>query len=194
MDAERHQRMKFLLRKNAGEKKRPTYQEKLSKILGREQANVSFLPLEQSDPVRERFLDEVKRNEEAQSPSSVKMNRASWDELENDLLKIRELASDKKLYVFLPEADCVGAFPLGERDFLFYAVNLYREFNESVYAVDSADNSYGILIDYFDDFYHGVKNFDAIFYGGARALLRSLAQRDSRSCPIHEAGSIASQK
>lgn len=174
MTTERQEKISFLLRKNAGDKKHPDCKQKLSKILGTDPAAISFLPLEQSDRVRDAFFEEVRRNEEEETQSRTKVSRASWDLLHQVLLKIRDSASDRTLYILLPDADSVGAFPLAERDFLLHAVSLYQEFNESICAVDPLENSSGIMIDYFDDFYSGVVNFDAVFYGKMRELLLSL--------------------
>ena len=178
MTTERQQRIGFLLRKNAGEKKRPIYQEKLSRILSKGQHDVAFLSLEESEKVAEAFFAEVRANEEGKVQSRTKLSRAGWDSLEQDLLKIRDFATDRQLYVLLPDADCVGAFPLAEKDFLLHGVRLYQEFNENVCAVDPKECKYGIMIDYFEDFYHGIENFDAIFYGNARALMLPLEQKN----------------
>jgi hypothetical protein len=179
METERQKRIEFLARRSAGERQRPAYIEKLAKLLRKPHDAIRFIALETSDEVRINFSTMVQADEK--SKASVDVKRASWDLLCHALRSLREGASDRELYVFLPGADCVGALPLGEKDFLSHAVTLYREFKESVYATDPLDHGYGIIIDYNDDFYHGTEDFEATFYGSARNLLLVSSQGTGRS-------------
>lgn len=164
MNTTQEQRKQFLLRKSAGDRIRPAYLSRLSHVLGRE---VTFLPLEVSDPVREKFFPQVKANEDAVIQSRVAVRHKDWDALHNFLVSLSKNAPSQELLVYLSEGDAIGAFSLPEDMFLINAVPLYREFHE-VYAINPGSEIYAMMIDYFDDFYHGTEIFEAVFYGEAR--------------------------
>lgn len=172
MDTARQQRLGYLLRKTAGDRMRSDYISRLSRILSQQ---VTFLPLDLSDSVREKFFTEVSANENGTIQSRVAVKRNGWDQLHSFLLSLSSNATRQELYVYLSEGDSVGAFALPENVFLACAVSLYREFHET-YAIRPGDRSHCIMIDYFDDFYHGTELFEAIFYGEAVEYLRTDAK------------------
>lgn len=176
METERQNRVRFLLRKSAGERKKPEYRERLATLFGGKQ--IDFLPLEESDAVRERFL-EWARAQESKPPALADSERvtkrvhnyANNELLQEALLKAHGSADSRNLFVFLPDGDCTGAIILSEKVFLSHATTLLKQFNEMIYAVDPQETTHAIMVDSYDDSFRRSRIFEATLYGSATAIL-----------------------
>lgn len=172
MSLNREERIRFLLRKAAHARDLAPFKEKIQRLTTLSEAQLNFLPLEESD----RLIADFHRHYRELSDEQKLM--VTWEEpepLKQVLSELSAIAGSSELYIHFPDGDVLGALPMNSSLFFPNAFQLLTAAGDCIHAVSHTDLS-GVTLDFYEEGRTGI-TYEIIGWGIYQELVeRSIAK------------------
>lgn len=172
MSLNREERKRFLLRKAARERELAPFKEKIERLTALSEAQLDFLPLEESDRLIADFHGHYPNLSEEQKLM------VTWEEAESlkqVLTELSSIATHSELYIHFPDGDVLGVLPLNASLFFPNSFQLLTAAGDCIHAVSDTGLS-GISLDFYEEGRTGI-TYEIIGWGIYRELLeKSIAK------------------
>ncbi|WP_089725562.1 hypothetical protein [Candidatus Thiosymbion oneisti] len=124
-------------------------------------SDLEFLPLEDTDPIRQRF-EAVFADRQEKQGVLVSKRWEQFSEFTRDISETASIFFPNVMYLFFQVSDKVGALSLDSRQLLMNAPSLLEIDGDSIYACNG-DMSCGLVLDKFEE--DGYWIYEAFVWG-----------------------------
>lgn len=154
-------RLSLLVRKNEGKKLLSPLKAEIVAKTAIAKDDLGFIPLEESDPIRQRFETVFAERQEQQS-SLVSKTWKDISDFKQDMSRIATIFFLKAMYLFFQVSDKIGALRIDSERLFNNAPGFLEVDGDSVYACNE-DLSFGLVLDKYEE--DGKWVYEALVWG-----------------------------